>query len=299
MWDALPTVMDMKCAVLTDSTSDLNEAQAQQLGVQVLPVTVQFDGRTWEDHRELGSAELFRRIGLGAAMPTTLPPSPEQYAARLDALLQRHDHVLAVHLSSHLSETFARAQEAAQGFAGRVTLVDSLNASGALALQAGRAAHLLGQGLAPTEIQQVLESNRDRFVTRMCLDTLTYLQKGGRIGGAAAAMGGLLKLKPVLGFQDGRVEAFGRVVGEQRAQRQMVQLLAEYARTTPESRVAFFHNGNEEGVEALRHEARRLSLRETLTLDLGTVLSAHGGPGVFGFSVEPQILWYERRPYSA
>lgn len=287
----------MNTAVLTDSTCDLNAQQAESLGVHIIPLNVQFDGRVWLDHQELGSQELFRRIDAGAAMPTTAPPSVTAYQDTLERLLNRHDHVFALHLSSKLSQTYEHARQAARAFPGRVTVHDTWNSSGALALQAERVGRLLQEGLPPSLIHEVLQTLRPHARTHMCLNTLDYLEKNGRIGGAITWIGSLLHMKPIVGLKEGQVEGYARPLGGLRAANQMRELLRHYARHTPLGRVAFFHNGNPEGVAALQDEARGLELAHFLTLDLGTVLSAHGGPGVFGFSFEPATVWHQFKGY--
>jgi DegV family protein with EDD domain len=287
----------MKSIVLTDSTSDLESGQADAIGLRVIPLTVRFDGRDWLDHHELGSDELFRRVEAGADMPVTAPPTVQTYRDTLDDLLQRHDHVFAVHLSSRLSDTHAHATEAALAFPGRVTVHDSWQSAAGLALQAERAARLLRDGVPATQVAAALTTLRSQATTRMCLNTLRYLQRGGRIGGAAALLGGLLNLKPILGLREGRVEACARTVGAGRALNHMTEQLRTCAASLPQGRVAFFHNGAPDNVDALRFEARRLGVQESMTLSLGTVLSAHSGPGVFGFSFEPAHVWQNFRAY--
>lgn len=268
------------------------------MGIHILPLTVQFDGKVWVDHQELGSEELFKRVAKGAAMPSTQPPTVEAYCANLEELLQKHEHVFAVHISHKLSQTVEHAQQAAQAFAGRVTVVDAYNSSGALAMQAQRASRLLTQQIAPEQVKVLLELLRPQVSTRMCLNTMSYLHKNGRIGGATALLGGWLNIKPIVGLQDGKVEAFGRPLGAPRALKQMAGLVEEYAAITPHCRMTLFHNGNEEGVAELRYVARRLQMPVPPVLQLGTVLSAHGGPGVFGFSIEPITVWHNYRPFS-
>ncbi|WP_343758007.1 DegV family protein [Deinococcus depolymerans] len=287
----------MNSIVLTDSTSDLEAGQADAIGLRVIPLTVHFDGRDWLDHQELGSEELFRRVDAGAAMPVTAPPTVQAYRETLEALLQRHDHVLAVHVSSRLSDTCSHAAEAALAFPGRVTVHDSWQSAAGLALQAERAARLMRDHVPAAQVAQVLQSLRQYAQTRMCLNTLGYLQRGGRIGGAAALLGGLLNLKPILGLREGRVEPFARAVGAGRAMNSMTEQLRACAASLPQGRVAFFHNGASDSVDALRFEARRLGVQESMTLSLGTVLSAHSGPGVFGFSFEPAHVWQNFRSY--
>lgn len=287
----------MKCAVLTDSTCDLNEAQAEVLGIHIVPLNIHFDGHDWLDHHELRSSELFRRVQAGAVLPSTSPPAAALYREKLEELLEKHDHVLAVHLSGGLSQTAEQAEKLALDYPSRVTVVDSWNSTAALAMQANRAAQLVKEGVPPEQIKEVLLSLRPHVHTHMCLSTLAYLRKNGRIGGAAALIGGFLHLKPVVGLKEGKVEAYGRALGRGQALRLMTGLLEKYARETPNGRVSFFHNGSEDSVGELRDVARRLLLQNPFNLELGTVLSAHGGPGVYGFSYEPVQVWQDFRAY--
>ncbi len=277
----------MPAAVLTDSTSDLPSSVMETLGIYKIALSVNFDSRVWLDHTELSSAELFRRVASGAGMPSTRPPSVETYRDTLEQLLQQHDHVFALHISSKLSDTYAHATEAARAFPGRVTVQDSRNATAGLALEAERASQLLRSGTPPELVAKQLASLRPRAQTNMCVNTLSYLRKNGRIGGAAALLGNLLHVKPVLGLREGKVEAVGRALGSSRAIKEMSKLLDDYVTAIPNARVGLFHNGNEEGVDELHHVCRRHALPTLWTLELGAVISAHGGPGVFGFSIEP------------
>ena len=294
-WLTLTSVM--RTVVLTDSSCDLTPAQAAELGIYLLPLTVHFAGRSWRAPQALSNSELFERVAAGAELPSTSPPELQEYHAVLETLLGQAEHVFCIHLSHHLSATYAVAVQAARAFPGRVTVHDSLNVSGALALQAERAVRLLALGETPQQVSEILTALQPLARAHMCLTTLDYLQKNGRIGRAASLLGGLLNVNPILGLDQGVVEPYGRPRGEHRALQQLRQLLAQYVQGAPEGRIAFFHNGHPKGVEALRHYVARLGVQQTLTLDMGPVLSAHVGPGVFGFVHEPIKVWHKFREY--
>lgn len=287
----------VRTAVLTDSSSDLTPAHATELGIHLLPLTVHFAGRQWSEPQPLSNTQLFQQVAAGADLPSTSPPDLQEYRHVLEGLLEQFDHVFCIHLSHHLSETYAVAVHAARAFPGRVTVHDSLNVSGALALQAERAVRLLSLGETPQQVSDILAALQPLAHAHMCLTTLDYLKKNGRIGRAASLLGGILNINPILGLDQGVVEPYGRPRGEHRALQQMRALLAHYVRVAPEGRIAFFHNGHHQGVEALRGYVAQLGVQQTFTLNMGPVLSAHVGPGVFGFVHEPIKIWHNFNEY--
>lgn len=203
--------------------------------------------------------------------------------------------MFAVHLSSRLSDTYAHATEAARSFPA---------ASPSTTPGSPPPDWPFRPNAPPACCETAYPPRRSRPLTALrrrhhphAPNTLSYLQRSGRIGGAAALVGGLLNMKPIIGLRDGRVEPFTRALGTRRALNSMTEQLRACARELPHGRVAFFHNGAPDSVEALRFEARRLGVQESMTLGLGTVLSAHGGPGVFGFSFEPAKVWQNFRAY--
>lgn len=287
----------MNCAVLTDSTSDISPELAAKLDIYVIPLRVEFDGREWLDTVELRSSELFERISAGAALPTSHPPVEIAYRVKLTELLQSYDHVIALHITSKMSDTVLEAQKIAAEFPGRVTVIDSQVTSAALALNALRVKRLLQNNIPPEQIRTLLELLLPSMQNRLCVNNLTYLQKNGRIGGATSLIGGVVSIKPVLELRSGQVEPFDRALGAQRALKLMIQQLEEYAQTTPDAQVAFFHNGNPDAVSKLREVAHRLNMTNPFNLELGAVISAHTGPQTYGYSAEPKVIWHEHRPY--
>lgn len=289
----------MSAAVLTDSTCDLTPDEQQRFGVFAIPLNVRFQGETFLDHHTISADQIFAGVNAGAALPRTTPPTLEQYRKVLEHLLNRHDHVLCVHLSSKLSETVLVARQAADLYPGRVTVVDSNQSSGALAMQAERASRLLKIGTPPATVAEVLNAVGNSATTRMGLDTLEYLKKNGRIGAATALLGGLLNMKPIVGLHEGKVIPVGRERGRQQAHDHMVRELTaslrKYARGAV--RAVVFHSGDVEGASRLEETVRTEGAQLMTTSRLGSVLSSHGGPGVCGFSVEPVTVYSRFRAY--
>ena len=267
--------------------------------MQVLPLNVAFRGRDYLDHQDISAAGMFLGLSDGSELPSTRPPTIDQFRIATEYLLARQNHVLSVHLSSHLSETVNIARQAASFYPGRTTVIDSQQSSGALAMQAERAARLLRGGIPPDVIVEVLKSASALACTRMSLDTLDFLSRNGRIGAAAFLVGGLLDMKPIVGLEDGRVIGVGRERGRAQAHQRLVKELLVSIGQRPAGgvRVVVFHNGELEGANLLKAAAREAGAKVMMTSLLGTVLSAHGGPGVCGFSSEPTVVYHQFRAY--
>ena len=274
----------MKIAIVTDSTSDL-QARAAEMGVEVVPLYVNFQGKIHKDWVEITPADIFAGVAAGAAMPSTSQPSPADFKAAYERALQKADHVLSIHISSKLSGTLGSANLAAQEFPGKVTVFDSLAASMGIGMMVERAKELLDQGADLKQVLVALERIRADHIVRFTLATLDYLKKNGRIGGAQALLGGLLGIKPILTVKEGKVEAAGRARGEKKALAEMVESLKTWAAGRQKIRIYYLYNAEESDVAAFKAavQAAGLPLEERITSSIGGVISTHTGPGLYGY----------------
>jgi DegV family protein with EDD domain len=274
----------MKIALVTDSTSDL-QAYAEKLGVEIVPLYVNFQGKIHKDWLEITPQNIFDGVKNGAAMPSSSQPSPADFKAIFDKALQHADHVLAIHISSKLSGTVQSAQLAAKELHGKVTVFDSLAASMGIGMMIERAKELLDQGANLQEVLVELERIRADNIVRFTLSTLEFLKKNGRIGGAQALLGSLLGIKPILTVKEGKVEAAGRARGEKKALSEMVEALKTWASGRQKIRIYYLYNTDEHDADAfkLAIQATGLPLEERITTRVGGVISTHTGPGVVGF----------------
>ncbi len=274
----------MKIAIVTDSTSDL-QARAAEMGVEVVPLYVNFQGKIHKDWVEITPTDIFEGVKAGAAMPSTSQPSPADFKAAYQRALQNADHVLSIHISSKLSGTVGSANLAAQEFPGKITVFDSLAASMGIGMMVERARELLDQGADLQQVLVELERIRSDHIVRFTLATLDYLKKNGRIGGAQALLGGLLGIKPILTVKDGKVEAAGRARGEKKALAEMVESLKTWAAGRQRIRIYYLYNAEESDVAAFKAamQATGLPLEERITSSIGGVISTHTGPGLYGY----------------
>jgi DegV family protein with EDD domain len=274
----------MKVAIVTDSTSDL-QARAAQMGVEVVPLYVNFQGKVHKDWVEITPAAIFEGVKAGAGMPSTSQPSPADFKTVYEQALKKADHVLSVHISSKLSGTVGSANLAAQEFPGKVTVFDSLAASMGIGMMVERVRELMDQGADLPQVLVELERIRSDHIVRFTLATLDYLKKNGRIGGAQALLGGLLGIKPILTVKEGRVEPAGRARGEKKALAEMVESLKTWAAGRQKIRIYYLYNAEESDVAAFKAavQATGLPLEERVTSSIGGVISTHTGPGLYGY----------------
>jgi DegV family protein with EDD domain len=277
----------MSIAVLTDSTSDMTPAMQEALGVIVVPLYVNFQNRVLKDNTEIKTDEVFAGIKAGAAMPSTSQPTPADFMMAFEKLLQTHEKVLSIHISSKLSGTLASAELASRDFAGRVVTFDSEVSSGSQSMMCERAVRMFKAGANLEEALVVLERARKVTNLRFCVGSLDFLKKNGRIGGAQALIGGLLNIKPILHLVSGKIEAAGRARGSKAALDDVVNNLRAFQTKHGRVRTAYIYTDKPDDVEPLRAAGREMGIEEFSVTQTGTVIASHVGPGTYGALSEP------------
>ena len=195
--------------IVTDSSCDLPQDLVDQLGIEIVPLTVRFGDDEFVDRVELTTQEFWSRAAASDTLPETAAPSPGAFQQAYEqAAAGGHDEVVAIMLSSVLSATIQAADAGAKAVADTITVrvVDSLTVSmglGILVLEAARAAR---DGASADQIVDAIEDRVGRTRVHAALDTLESLKKGGRIGAAASLLGSLLSIKPMIEVRDGAVE---------------------------------------------------------------------------------------------
>jgi DegV family protein with EDD domain len=204
----------MAVRIVTDSACDLPADVCDELSIEVVPLTIRFGDEEFVDRKELGTEAFWAKLESSPVLPETAAPSVGAFEETFRGLVDAGcDGIVCVNLSSKLSATMQSAQLAAKALDGEcpVRIIDSKSASmgiGNLALHAARRAH---DGADLETIAAEVEDRRDRQGLLAALDTLEYLRRGGRIGGAQALLGSMLSIKPVITVVDGAVEPAGKV----------------------------------------------------------------------------------------
>jgi len=278
-----------KVAIVTDSTADLPAQLVKTRGITVVPLTLNFEGRSLLDGVEIRPSEFYRRLPNATTHPTTSQPSAGRFAEAYAGLLNDHAEVVSIHISEKLSGTYASAVQGAEMVdASRVHVIDSQLVSMSLGLLTLAATEMAAQGAAASAIAQRVTDMREHVQTYFSVATLEFLRRGGRIGRASAMLGSVLQVKPVLCIRDGLVTPLERVRTFDRALGRVIELTREVDRGKGLC-VIVGHADAESDAERVARELEPVT--ETLMIQpLGPVVGAHAGPGVVGVGCYPADL---------
>ncbi len=198
-----------KIAIVTDSNSGITQAQAKEMGISVLPMPFMIDEETFYEDITLSQPEFYEKLMAGAAVVTS-QPTPESVMNLWDELLKEYDEIVHIPMSSGLSGSCQSAVMLSEDYDGKVQVVNNQRISVTQRQSVLDALELIGRGMNAAEIKDFLEKDKFNSSIYIMLDTLYYLKKGGRITPAAAALGTILKLKPVLQIQGEKLDAFAK-----------------------------------------------------------------------------------------
>jgi DegV family protein with EDD domain len=271
----------MAVRIVTDSASDLPQDVCDELGIEIVPLTIRFGDAEYVDRKELSTEEFWRKLESSSVLPETAAPSVGAFEETFRRLADDGaDGVVCINLSASLSATMQSAQVAAKALDGLcpVKIVDSKSASmgiGNLVLHAARRA---GEGADVDTIVREVDDRAARQKVLAALDTLEYLRKGGRIGGAQALLGSMLSIKPVISVTDGAVAEAGKVRTRSKALRFIVDRVPEGA----VERIAVLHAGAPDIDEFLTLLRTRISDADVVVGHIGPVIGVHTGPRVLG-----------------
>jgi DegV family protein with EDD domain len=272
-------------AIVLDSTSDYPDAPARFPNMRFVPLYVRFGDETFRDYVELGPDQFFERLRSSPVLPATSQPTPQDFLTAYENLAG-YERIYSLHVSSKLSGTFQSAELAAQELGGgRARVVDTGTASLAIALLAHAIQRRLTTGTTDAEITALVERFQRDCEVVFTLETLEYLQRGGRIGRAAALAGSLLNVRPILSVDDGEVVAVARVRGRQKALAEFERRFVESTEDKAGLRVAIAHADAAEWIGTLSELVWRVRPKAEIefTSTLGAVVSTHTGPGAVGF----------------
>ncbi len=201
--------MAKKIAVITDSNSGITQSQAKEYGIYVLPMPFMIDDETFYEDITLTQDAFYEKLSGGADVITS-QPSPDAILQLWDELLKEYDEIVHIPMSSGLSGSCQSAMMLAEDYEGRVQVVNNQRISVTQRQSALDALALIERGMDAAAIRQFLEADKFNSSIYIMLDTLYYLKKGGRITPAAAALGTILRLKPVLQIQGDKLDAFAK-----------------------------------------------------------------------------------------
>jgi DegV family protein with EDD domain len=282
------TLTPENTAIVVDSTADFPEAPERFANWRMVPLYVRFGEDSRKDYVEMSPAEFYARLRTATELPTTSQPTPGDFLASYEEL-SGYVRIYVLTISAKLSGTNAGASAGAAAggdeLASRVRVVDTETASAAIAMLGLAIQRRLERGTTDEEIDELVASYKRDARLLFTVDTLEYLQKGGRIGRAAAFAGNLLHIKPILTIADGEVLPVKRVRGNPKAVQEFKRAFEESTQDSPTLRVGIAAADAPERVETLRtlvHDVRPHAQIEIATV-LGPVVGTHAGPGTVGF----------------
>lgn len=201
-----------KVAIVTDSNSGITQKQGKELGIFVLPMPFFIDGKMFLEDITLTQEQFYEKLG-GDSDISTSQPSPGDVMELWEKVLKEYDEIVCIPMSSGLSTTCFTAISIANEYKGRVQVVDNQRISVTQAQSVYDAMKLRDEGMSAAQIREILEREKMQASIYITVDTLKYLKKGGRITPAAAAIGTVLNLKPVLQIQGEKLDAFAKARG--------------------------------------------------------------------------------------
>lgn len=272
--------------LITDSTSDLSPALAAELGVRVLPLSVNFGEENFRDGIDISNADFYARLRQAETLPTTSQINPEVFCAAFREALDRGNQVVGVFISSELSGTFQSAVIAKEMLdSDDVFVVDSRAVTLSMVLLLCEAARLRDEGASAADIAEKLTALSEKVRLYAVVDTLKYLKMGGRISAATAVVGGVLGISPIIAIEDGKVESAGKARGRkaginwirERAGRETIDL------TRP---IVVGHTDCPEAMEAMAEAFADVAgqVPAVYRSDIGAVVGTHAGPGAAGIA---------------
>ncbi len=276
-------------AVVTDSTAGLKPEYAARHQVTIIPLYVKMGDNVLREGIDLDADTFYRELPHANPLPTTSQPSVGDFTSVYEEAIRRGaTSIISIHLSAGISGTINSATLAAQPLGIPIEIIDTRSAMAAHYLITQACVSALENGAsfeeAVAKTRLVCDTQRTIFIP----ETLEYLYKGGRIGGAAALMGSLLQMKPLLVFKDGKIDALERVRTLNRAYARMVEVMAEWMGTTEPLRVMVMQAQREENAAQVMELIRaKLNLAIGETQLVTPVIGTHTGPGTVGICCCP------------
>ncbi len=275
-------------AVVTDSTAYIPEEALQGLQVAVIPLWLIWGDERFRDNVDIDPATFYTRLPQSKVFPTTSQPSAGEFEEFFRGLGAKE--IVGVFISSKLSGTVASALAAVEALPElTIRVVDSLSTSMGLGFEVLAAARAAAAGKSLDEVVAAAEDVRDRIQVLFAVDTLEYLHRGGRIGGAKRLLGTALNIKPLLELHEGRIEPLASIRTKRKAVAHMLDVAEQRLAGKPMAEASVLDVATPEEGDALAAEvAARFGLEKVWRTPVSPVIGAHAGPGTVGLCYYPQ-----------
>ncbi len=277
-----------KIAIVTDSTAYIPAELLRRHKISVAPQILIWGDQSYLDGVDIQPDEFYIRLKTAKSMPTTSQVSVVTMQKVFHDLVESGYNVLGIFISSKLSGTIQSAKQGMESLGSaseKITIVDSHSTAMAMGFQVLEAARAAEQGAGILECKTLVEKARTHVGVYFAVDTLEFLYRGGRIGGAQRFIGSALNLKPILALKDGLVEAEDRVRTKSKALDRLIELAAKQIGTQSNVRVATLHaNAEIEARDLLKRATKEFNAVESVLSTVSPVVGAHAGPGTVGLA---------------
>lgn len=283
-----------KVAIVTDSNSGITQKRGEELGIYVLPMPFFIDGELYLEDITLSQEQFYEKLGADSEISTS-QPSPGDVMDLWDKLLEDYDEIVCIPMSSGLSSTCETALSLAQDYDEKVQVVNNQRISVTQEQSVYDAIKLRDEGKSAAEIRQVLEKEKMQASIYITVDTLKYLKKGGRITPAAAAIGTVLNLKPVLQIQGEKLDAFAKVRGWKAAKKTMLNAIEKdltdrFADVKDQMVLGMAYTCSKEEADELKNEIQtRFPDYELVEGPLSLSIACHIGPGAMAITCMKRV----------
>lgn len=273
-----------KVPIVVDSTAYIPEDLIKKHNIHVIPQILTWEGQSLLDGVEITPEQFYKRLQSASEIPKTSQPSAGAFADFFKKVGEEADSIVAILVSDHLSGTLDSARSAVDLLENiQIEIVDSLSTSMGLGWIVLAAARAVEQGKSAVEVAQLARDLVSKSRIIFVVDTLEYLHKGGRIGGAQRLMGSVLAIKPLLHLEDGRIEPLASVRTKKKAVEQMLDVIEEEIKDKKTVRMATVNAlASEEAKELGKMLQARFQPFELLHAELSPAIGTHVGPGTIG-----------------
>lgn len=276
--------LNMGIRIVIDSTSDVSQDIIEKYNIKMIPLTVNFENESFLDKIELNTSDFFKKLSLAEQLPTTTLVSPGAFVEAFSQILSEGDQILGIFLASEFSGTYDSARMAKDMIGSDdIHIIDSRSVClGTFALIL-EAISLINQNKTIEEVVKELEEVKDKVVAIAAVDTLKYLEKGGRLSKGQAVVGSLLNIKPILEIKDGKLQVIEKIRGKNKTIKWFDQWIGKNNYDMSDKTVLLFHGDSLDQLKLLRETIeKKYNIKHVIEQEIGAVIGTHTGPGVLG-----------------
>ncbi len=272
----------MAIRIVIDSTSDVTREIIEKNNLVMVPLTVNFENKSYLDKIELSTEVFFEKLAAAEKLPTTSQVSPGTFVEAFSEILIKGDEVLGIFLASEFSGTYESARMAKDMIGSdKIHIIDSRSVCLGTFSLILEAIELVNQNKNIDEIVEILEGIKNKIVAVAGLDTLKYLEKGGRLSKGQAVMGSILNIKPIIGIKDGKLTVIDKIRGKNKTIKWFDNWIEENKFDLTNKTVLLFHARSYDQLKSLREAIEdKYKIKNIIEAEIGPVIGTHAGPGV-------------------